>query len=83
MSVKYSPVVCGFNSQYNDLIGILVQCLALGQLMTHCCSLHRQITPSVQLFKLMDYCPSNGCRLLFPAGTDPSTTINIPESIII
>lgn len=31
----------------------------------------------------MDFCPSNGCRLLFPAGTDPSTTINIPERIII
>lgn len=31
----------------------------------------------------MDFCPGNGCRLLFPAGTDPSVTINIPERIII
>lgn len=51
--------------------------------MTHCCSLRRQITPSVRLFRLMDFCPSNGCRLLFSAGTHPSTTINIPERIVI
>lgn len=51
--------------------------------MTYCCSLHSQITPFVLLLSLMDFCPSNGCRLLFSAGTDPSMTINIPERIII
>lgn len=83
MSVKYCLMVQGSSSWYNALIGILVQCLDLCQLMTHCCSLHRQITPSVRLFKLMDFCPSNGCRLLFSAGINPSATINIPERVII
>lgn len=68
---------------YNDLIDILMQCLDPCQLMTHCCSLHRQISPFVPLLRLMDFCPSNGCRILFSAGTDPSMTINIPERIII
>lgn len=46
VSVKYSPVVCGSDNQHNDLISILVQCLDLCQLMTHCCSLLSPFCPA-------------------------------------